>query len=273
MANIGQTDPNALAREASSLVTQGISVSGVGLGLDYSEDTLAAISDAGGGTYRFVDRPGQLSEVFASELRQMSELVAREATISLSTPPSTQIIEVFGYSSHRTDSGIQVFLGDVHAGQTRKVVARVAIDSGAGDAIKVSDASLSYITPASSSTAAASFTALSSLSALLSRDPILVASSTNLSASRQGVQAHASWYMDEGARAWERGDRRSNRDMMAQGQALLRETAEANKDETLATQAAKVQRRAEAFDAAGFDSDDGLYQVKKAKEEARAYSH
>ena len=47
-ANIGVTDAKAILQQAGSLVSEGVTVSALGLGSDYHEDLLAAMSDAGG---------------------------------------------------------------------------------------------------------------------------------------------------------------------------------------------------------------------------------
>jgi Ca-activated chloride channel family protein len=63
-ANIGITDSGSLRRQAGSLVAQGVTISAIGIGVDYNEDLLAAMADAGGGAYRFVGSPGSLTAMF-----------------------------------------------------------------------------------------------------------------------------------------------------------------------------------------------------------------
>ena len=273
MANIGQTNPMALARAASNLVSDGISVSGIGLGLDYNEDTLTKISDAGGGRYHFVDRPGQLSEVFASEFQQMATVVAQQTSVLLETAPSTEVLEIFGYPVSQSRDGHHVFLGDVHAGETRKVVAHIQVKGSDQTEVAVSSTHLKYATPASANQPTSSFHQVEELVATLSNEPALVERSTVPSATISGVQAHAGWFLDKGARAWESGDRTTHRVMLSKGQSLLRTAAETHQSPSLALEADQLHAHSHVFDTADVESDAGLYQVKKAKENARAYAH
>ena len=273
MANIGQTEPEALSRVASSLVSEGVSVSGIGLGLDYSEDTLTQISDAGGGSYHFVNRPGQLSEVFGAEFHQMTEIVAQQTSLQIDPPNTTEFVEIFGYPTTRIDNAYHLFLGDVHAGEIRKVVARIQVQGSDLAETSVVRTHLQYATPGSTTVPPETFREVHPLLASISTQQSEVEQSIIQQATISGVQAHAGWYLDQGARAWEQGDRKTNRAMLSKGRSLLQKAAEVHQAPTLAQEAAQIDAYAHGFDSADFESDAGLYQVKKAKEIARAYAH
>lgn len=269
MANIGVTDPLALARMAGGKVDQGVSLSTIGLGLDYNEDLLTAMSDAGGGSYHFVDRPGQLASIFQSELNQMSRVAGREVSVEVSLPPGVTLREVYGYSATTTTDGYRVFLGDLHGGETRKVVARIQVEPGAEASFDVAQVTLRYQDPETDTAAGRELAVVSAVS----NDEQLVRRSVNKQAGVAAAKAHAGLLMDRSARSYAEGDIASNQADLREAEALL-STAGADYDAAeLKAEAAGVSVQREAFQAApAASSDEGLYQVKKAKEAARGYS-
>ena len=127
------------------MVQAGVTVSAMGLGLDYNEDLLAAMADAGGGAYRFVGQPGTLASMFNEELLQLSTVVAHQTSLSLDLLGDVRILEVYGYDLTRTDTGYTVFLGDLHAGQTKKLVARVRVPDHQLGPVDVVNARLEHL--------------------------------------------------------------------------------------------------------------------------------
>lgn len=269
MANIGVTDPVALARAAGQRVEQGISLSTIGLGLDYNEDLLTAMSDTGGGSYHFVDRPGQLASIFQSELHQMSRVAGREVSVDVSLPPGVILHEVYGYSATTTTDGYRVFLGDLHGGETRKVVARVRVEPGAVERFDVALVGLSYHDPETDKAAGRELAVVSAVS----KDEQIVQRSVNKQAGVAAAKAHAGLLVDRSARSYAEGDIAGNQADLREAEALLNSLGSDYDAVELKGEAAGVGAQREAFQAApAASSDEGLYQVKKAKEAARGFS-
>ncbi len=268
MANIGTTDPATLARTAGSLVNQGITVSALGLGLDYNEDLLTAMSDAGGGQYHFVDRPGQLAAMFSRELEQMTRVAGREVAVDVRLPEGVQLEEVYGWSASTSTDGYQVFLGDVHGGETRKIVARVTVADDQLGRIDVADVSLRY-TDADTDKQADEALAVQ---AEITRDDALAKASRNKDAGVAAARAHVGKLLDEGARSYDKGDVAGNQARLQEAQGLLTRFNRDYEAPELEQDVADLTVQAQAFSSAAPTSDAGIYQVKKAKEAARAYS-
>ena len=79
-ANVGPSSNNQLASAARSLGDEGISVTTMGLGLDYNEDTMTAIADAAGGNYYFIESGDQMAYQFQQELSGMMQVAALQTT-------------------------------------------------------------------------------------------------------------------------------------------------------------------------------------------------
>lgn len=269
MANIGVTDPVALARMAGLNVEKGVSLSAIGLGLDYDEDLLTAMSDAGGGAYHFVDRPGQLASIFQTELSQMSRVAGREVAVDVDLPPGVTLQEVYGYSATTTTDGYRVFLGDVHGGETRKVVARVRVEPGSVASFEVAQVGLRYQDPETDRPASQDL----AVASLVTNDQEVVRRSVNKHAGVLGAKAHAAVLIDKGARSFAEGDIAGNQAELEEAQVLLDTLgAEYGAAELSSDSVAVGQQRRDFWAAPAASSDEGLYQVKKAKEAARDYS-
>lgn len=267
-ANMGVSDPDELRRVAGSRVQDGISVSALGLGLDYDEDLLGRMSDAGGGRYRFVDRPGQLTELFVDELRQMTAIAGREATVDVQLPTGITLLELYGYESELRGDGFRVFLGDVHGGETRKIVARVRVASGAEGDVDIADVDLDYADAESGRLAKQQ----AHVAAAVTRNEVVAKRSLNKDVTKKAALARSAKLLDESARAWEKGDMASNQAKLTEAQSMLQSIGYLTGDRDLLEEAAGYADQKAAFGAAAPASAEGFYQVKKAKEASRDQS-
>lgn len=265
-ATVGRTAHQDLRSVAAAGLGADVSVSALGLGLDYNEELLGAMADAGGGAYRFVDRPGQLTSFFAEELRAAGRVVAHRTTVDLVPHPGVELVEIYGYESTPTASGRRVFLGDLHGGETRKVVARVRIaGSSAEDSLPIARAKVAW----SGLDGAAGAPQSAELAATVTTERAIVAKSAAPAAVREAARARGAVLVEEAARAWERGDLAANQAKLGEANALLGRTAASLGDAGLAAEADEVAARRAVFAAAPAASAEGLAEVKKAKEASR----
>ena len=133
-ATVGPADATSLARLATDARAERISVSTLGLGLEFDRNTLMAIADAGGGVYGYVNRPDGVADLFTEELEKASHLVAAGVEVNFEPAHGVELIQVFGYEAwdgKSTGRGWDALVGDVHAGESRKVVIKVRVDPSA----------------------------------------------------------------------------------------------------------------------------------------------
>lgn len=83
-------DPTAGIKDFPSLVNlageikqKGISCTFLGFGPDYNEELLAGMAKRAGGTYRYIDRPETIPDVFRGELDKLMTTVARNVSLTL----------------------------------------------------------------------------------------------------------------------------------------------------------------------------------------------
>ena len=132
LANRGITDPAALGRIARGYRDRSISLTTMGVGLDYNENLMCALAGEGGGNYYFIERARDLAAMFRAEFRDLGAIVAQNAVIVLRPAPGVRIRDVVGAPFTVDDGTCRIPVGDVAAGQCRSFTAVLDIPPGCG---------------------------------------------------------------------------------------------------------------------------------------------
>lgn len=96
LANVGPSSSEELATLGVSLAKEGISISTIGLGLDYNEDLMNKLAMAGDGNPAFAEKPSDLANFFDRELRSVTEIVATDLAIKLRVADGIRPVRVLG---------------------------------------------------------------------------------------------------------------------------------------------------------------------------------
>lgn len=134
---LGDGVPNQADRietVAANAGARGISVTALGLGLDYDEVLMGKIAEASGGRFRYVDDADKLAAFFEEELLRLHTAYARNATIRITAGPGVRLEAVVGAPSPPAGGSIQFPLGDIARGETREVVVRMTATARKADA-------------------------------------------------------------------------------------------------------------------------------------------
>ena len=268
-ANIGVTDPTALRRQAGSGVQAGVTVSAIGLGVDYNEDLLAAMADAGGGSYRFVDQPGTLTAMFTEELQQLSSVVARQTRLELDVADGIEVREIYGYDMTQSLDGYSVLLGDLYAGQSRKLVARVHVPADHEGPIDVLTARVHHV-DADTSTA---HQVDAAVAGTITRSVQVAQRSVDKDARKNATKAQVGDLVDAAARDYAKGDVAANQATLDAAIELVNAYNVDFDDAEMLDSLGYFEEQKKAFAKAPPASSAGRANVKRAKEGARAYTH
>lgn len=132
LANQGITDPAVLTRHASELRARGVTTTAFGVGEDFDEALLQSMADAGGGHFYFIADAAQIVDQIASEVGELLEVVARDATVEVTAPDGMGVavegLSRFGVESRGNRWLVRV--GDLIAEQRLEVVLRVRFGYG-----------------------------------------------------------------------------------------------------------------------------------------------
>jgi Ca-activated chloride channel family protein len=266
MANMGITDPDAIARFSAQMASEGLTVSAIGLGVDYNEDLLARVADLGGGTYDFVDDPRELELAFQDELERSASVVARKTRVDVDLPAGVRLIEVLGWETGVAKDGrFSVHVGDVYAGEERKIVMRVTVAGATTGEMPIAKATAAYEDVIDGTAGLAQ----ASVVATVTADQRVVEKSVDKQNAVESARAWGNTFLDRSARAFSAGKVEEAKQLATKGGTVMRENAAALNEPTLAMEAAPVAAQTLLYDALAPSSDEGKQAVKKAKESAR----
>lgn len=132
LANKGITDPDALGRIAHAYRSRFVSLSTMGVGLDYNENLMMGLAEAGGGNYYFIEDPRHLAGLFERELGGIGSVVAQNAEIELSLGRGVAVRDVIGYEWDNRSGRIVIPVGDLLSNELREITVELEIPAGSG---------------------------------------------------------------------------------------------------------------------------------------------
>lgn len=121
-ATQGLRDSRALGDLASQIRARGVSITSMGLGIDYNELSMTRVAQEGGGNYYFVEDSDRLGDTFQQELSSLQATVARDAELVLRLAPGVTLDVLYGFV-HRKEGGVvRVPLSEFAAGQNKSLL-------------------------------------------------------------------------------------------------------------------------------------------------------
>ncbi len=129
IANEGLFARDDLQRLAADTAARGVSITTVGIGLDFDERTMTSIANSGRGNYYFVESAAALPQMFETEMARLGATVATDVSVAISTAPGVEVLEALGYPMYQQGSVYQVPVADLYAGEHRKLVVRLRVSA------------------------------------------------------------------------------------------------------------------------------------------------
>jgi Ca-activated chloride channel family protein len=147
-ANAGVVDPDALAGVAAAARKHGVTTSTVGIGLGYDETLLAAIAAGGQGSHAFALDGDGAGAVVAGEVAGLLSKTVQAASLIVRPRGSVETVTLFNdLPSSAVENGVLIGLGDLWAGETRKLVLSFAVPAMAGLGLaEIASLELRYVT-------------------------------------------------------------------------------------------------------------------------------
>ncbi len=267
-ANQGVTDPYALRELVRGARATGLALSSLGLGLEFNEELLGDLADAGGGLYHYVDAPGKLAAVYKAEVEALQGVVARDATLRLTPAPGVTVEQVAMWPSRPDGAATVVPVGDLARGRSLKVMVRLRLEPGvapatARDAVQVA---LAFADP---DDGAAQATAPLGLSVGLTDDPAVAQASADPAVAAQVAQVEVGLRLKQAREAAQSGRMEEARAFLGEAKQLA--GGEAIEFEAPSGEAVRVEFDALAEGMAdGVASERGREALKKSLSASRA---
>ncbi len=131
LANVGPSRPSDLARLGRDLAGDGITVTTIGLGLDYNEDLMQRLAASSDGNHAFVEHPGDLAEIFDKEFGDALSVAARDVRIIIECRRGFRPNRVFGREADISGNTITLKMSQLQAANERYVVVELKAPTGA----------------------------------------------------------------------------------------------------------------------------------------------
>ncbi|MBX3222117.1 MAG: hypothetical protein KF795_16485, partial [Labilithrix sp.] len=193
----------------------GITVSSLGIGLDFDESYMGAVAQSGHGNFAFIKDGGSLAGFLKRELDETATTTVENARVAIDLPSGTRFVSATGADATFDGARVELRLGSLFAGDERRVIVELAADgSSSGSAIRpsatwnrIGQATTSVSVPALSLVATADPSEVER-----GRDGAVLASTTSVVASKRQLAA---------ADAYSRGDVATATRLTAENEAAL----------------------------------------------------
>lgn len=127
-ANIGITNPGQLVALATNALSSKVSVSTIGVGLDYNEDLMTAMANEGAGNYYFVDQSASVVSIFDRELQGLATTVARNTAVVIKLGEGVTLSELHGFASQTSGNQVYVSLAEFASEQQKNILLKLKVD-------------------------------------------------------------------------------------------------------------------------------------------------
>ncbi len=145
LANVGPSKPSDLARLGRRLATDGITVTTIGLGLDYNEDLMQRLAASSDGNHAFVEHPGDLAEIFDKEFGDALSVAARDIRIIIECRHGFTPNRILGREADISGNTITLKMNQLQAANERYVIVELDAPKGASvGAQDVADVRVDY---------------------------------------------------------------------------------------------------------------------------------
>lgn len=264
-ANQGLTDPTAIADIASAARQEGITISTLGIGVDFNEDLMTSIAQAAGGGYSYARDAAAIAVALDKEMQGLLTLAARQVEVSMELSPGVSIEEVYGYRTEKRGSRTVIPVGDMASGAHRQVLVRLQVEAGAAGARPLADVVLAY----EQAHNAQDVEHQGALKLAAVTDAAQVAQSQRDVVLEAFTSAEAAKASAEAAATYARGDKAQATDRVRRAAVRLRKANVALKSKKVAAQLDRMEQALEDFESMPASSAQGKDLVKREK--LRAY--
>jgi len=149
-ANVGPSSPADLGNLGASLIKEGISVTTLGLGLDYNEDLMTQLARKSDGNHYFIENSTDLARQFGYEFDDVLSVVAQEVTVGITCGPGVRPIRVLGREADITRQTVTTYVNQVYGNQEKYVLLEVEVPAQqAGTEQNLANVNVSYVNMAS----------------------------------------------------------------------------------------------------------------------------
>jgi Ca-activated chloride channel family protein len=128
LANVGPKTPPEFAKLGRELLAEGISVTTIGLGLDYNEDLMLQLARASDGNHAFATAPNDLIQIFNREFDDVLASCAQTVSIDVDLTPGVRVARALSRDGKVEGGRAQFTLNQVYAATEHYVLLELEYD-------------------------------------------------------------------------------------------------------------------------------------------------
>ncbi len=148
IANVGPSSPQDLGRLGAALIKEGISVTTVGVGTDYNEDLMTRLSQNSDGNSYFVESSRDLPRIFAGELGDVLNVVAKKVHVIVECPDGVRPLTIIGREGRIRGRTVELYLNQLYGGQKKFALIEVEVPGKkSGEEVHIASVRVSYENP------------------------------------------------------------------------------------------------------------------------------
>lgn len=148
-ANVGPSRPADFARLGHELLGEGISVSTIGLGLDYNEDLMLQLARASDGNHAFANAPNDLIQIFNREFDDVLAACAQTVSIDVEVKSGVKLVRSLSREGSIEGDRAAFKLNQVYAATEHYVLMELEFENNAPGAEQdVGHVRVTYTEPA-----------------------------------------------------------------------------------------------------------------------------
>jgi len=142
--NAGIKDMSGLRAMAGRMHGKGVTISTIGVDVDFDEKVMAALASEGNGRHYFFVNSAGLPADFSPESDDLPASLAKAAVLAIELAPGVEIAEVFDRSFRREGNKIIVPFGTFSAKQEKTVLVKLRVPADRDGSQPVADVKLAY---------------------------------------------------------------------------------------------------------------------------------
>lgn len=148
IANIGPSSPQELGRLGAALSKEGITVTTLGLGLDYNEDLMTQLALKSDGNHAFISESRELADIFQREFGDILSVVAQRINVKIECAEGVRPVRVLGREADIRGQTVSLSMNQICARQEKFIMVEVEIPGGEAETdASVAEIRLSYDNP------------------------------------------------------------------------------------------------------------------------------
>jgi Ca-activated chloride channel family protein len=143
-ANRGLRDVTAFRSLGATARAQGVSITSIGVDVDFNEKLLSAVSAESNGRVVFVENDASLERVFEDETARLTSTVAANAEVSIELPSGVDLVKVYDRAFQRSGRTLTVPIGSLNKGDVRTVLLELRVDTRDEGRLPLANVKMTY---------------------------------------------------------------------------------------------------------------------------------